>query len=556
MSKTATDATGTRSPRAPVLPALASRWFRFIVLFQLGNALAVWSQVVGGQWVLVEAGASAFVVALVPAAVSLPFVLLALPVGSLVSSRRRETLMALAMGAAAIASLVTAGLTAAGAAGAPVLILATAVVGVALVVVGVAWQSMLPETVDRALISSATVLDGAVFNAARALGPVLAGVGLVVLGPSWVFAVNGALFVAAALAMLVSRRRWPSSVGEREPLWRSMHSGVWFVRHSPWTRRVLFRMFMFGIPAAALWALLPVVAHDRLQLSSVGLGVATGALGLGAVAGTFFIAPLRDRVSVNVFAAGGSATYGLVLVVLAVSTSAPLTILALLPAGVAWVGVQSTWMMLANQALPGWVRPRVIAILLLVFQGSQALGAVAWGLLADAIGTPQALGTAAACLAVTVHGFRRRGLTGTEDMEPLRIDPQHDLEIADLTGPVQVEHAYEVAEPRREAFLQAARDLRMSRLRMGAQAWVLLVDPRRPSHFVERYRLAAAPDLHLMGRQRLTVPEDRVRRRLEELADQVDPPQLLAVVELRAPRRPSTPSRRPAGETVTPGGTP
>ncbi len=547
------DEVETPSSRAPLFPALSSRWFRFILLFQLGNALAVWSQVVAGQWVLVEAGASAFVVALVPAAVSLPFVLLALPVGSVVSHRRRELLMAGAMTAAAVASAAAAVLTQAELVDPVVLVLVTAVIGIGLVVVGVAWQSMLPETVARSLISSATVLDGAIFNAARALGPVLAGVGLVVLGPTWVFAANGVLFATAAVAMLVSRRRWPSDVGHREPLWRSMGSGVWFVRHSPWTRRILFRMFAFGVPAASLWALLPVVAHDRLELSSVGLGVATGMLGLGAVLGTFFIAPLRDRLSVNVFAACGSAAYGLVLVVLAVSTSAPLVIVALIPAGVAWVGVQSTWMMLANQAVPGWVRPRVIAIMLLVFQGSQAVGAIAWGLLADAIGTPGSIGVAAACLGLTVNGFRRRGLTGSEGMEPLRIEPQHDLEVADLTGPVQVEHSYEVSEPQRDAFVDAARDLRMSRLRMGAQAWVLLADPLRPGHYIERYRLAEAPDLQLMGRERLTVPEDRVRRRLEELTDSAPPPRLFAVVDLRPPRR-ATAARRTETEIVPPGG--
>ncbi len=211
-------------------------------------------------------------------------------------------------------------------------------------------------------------------------------------------------------------------------------------------------------------------------------------------------------------------------------------------------------MMLANQALPGWVRPRVVAIMLLVFQGSQAIGAVAWGLLADAIGTPGALGVAAACLGVTVNGFRRRGLSGTEGLEPLRIEPQHDLEVADLTGPVQVEQSYEVAESRREAFVLAARDLRMSRLRMGAQAWVLLVDPLRPGHFIERYRLAEAPELRLMGHERLTVPEDLVRRRLEELTDSAPPPRLLSVVELGTPRR--TVPRRPARphDVITPGG--
>ena len=52
------------------------------------------------------------------------------------------------------------------------LLLATVVVvGAALVVVGVAWQSLLPDLVDRALLPSAAVLDGAVYNVARARRP-------------------------------------------------------------------------------------------------------------------------------------------------------------------------------------------------------------------------------------------------------------------------------------------------------------------------------------------------------------------------------------------------
>ncbi|GAA1724332.1 MFS transporter [Aeromicrobium alkaliterrae] len=523
-------------------PALTSRWFRFMLLLQLGNALGVWSQVVAGQWVLVEGGSSALVVSLVPAAVSLPFVLLAVPMGSVVSHRRREHLMATAMTASALASGGVAVLLRLDGGGPVVLVASTAVVGVALVVIGISWQTMLPETVERTHISSATVLDGAIFNAARALGPVLAGVGLVAVGPQWVFTLNAALFGGAAVAVLVSGRRWPSQVGTREPLWRSMRSGLWFVRHSPWTRRILFRMAAFGIPAASLWALLPVVVHDRLQLTSVGLGVATGMLGLGAVVGTVVIAPLRDRLTVNVFVAGGSAVYGIALLVLASSTWPPLVIAAMVPAGMAWVGVQSTWMMLANQALPGWIRPRVIALMLCVFQGTQAIGAIAWGVLADWISPSGSLAVAAGCLALTVLGFRRRGLPPVDGLTP---DPANRAgpALVDIEGPVQVEHSYVVAKENREAFVAAARDLRMSRLRLGAQAWVLLNDPASPELYVERFRLAVAADLAAHGGERLTVPEDRVRRRLEDLAEVVSAAQVLSVVDVGT--NPRTTAARP-----------
>ncbi|MGG6496163.1 UNVERIFIED_CONTAM: MFS transporter, partial [Bacteroidetes bacterium 56_B9] len=91
--------------------------------------------------------------------------------------------------------------------------------------------------------------------------------------------------------------------------------------------------------------------------------------------GTIALMPLRSRLSWNVFAASGSAAYAVVLLGLAFVPWTPAVFALLVVVGAAWVGVQSTWMIATHAVMPPWVKARVIAFVLLTFQGSQAVGA-------------------------------------------------------------------------------------------------------------------------------------------------------------------------------------
>ncbi|MDO9395572.1 MAG: MFS transporter, partial [Herbiconiux sp.] len=322
--------------------------FRALLLVQLGNAIGVWAHVVAVQWILTESGRSAVVVALAPAAMSVPFLLLALPMGVVVSHAARERLMAVAMGVSAAACGSAWVLAASGSTHPAALLATVVVVGTALVAIGVAWQSLLPETVPVPLIASAAALDGGAFNLARAAGPVLAGGGLAVAEPEVVFAGTTVLFALCSLSLGLIAWRRPGRRLPRRPLLPEMGAGLRFVRHSPWTRRLLWRMTVFGFPSSALWALVSVVAHDRLSLGSRDFGLLMAMLGLGALLATFFVAPLRAALGNNPFVLLGSCVYAAALVAMATLVEPVLMAGALLLAGIAWVGVQSTWMTLAH----------------------------------------------------------------------------------------------------------------------------------------------------------------------------------------------------------------
>jgi len=509
--------------------ALRLRVFTVLLVVQLANATAVWAHVVTVQWTLTERGESATVVSLAPAAMAVPFLLLALPVGAVVGFASRERLQVAAMVASSLSAVASAVLSLTGIDHAALLVATVLVVGAALVVVGVAWQSLLPDLVHRGLLPSATVLDGAIYNVARAVGPLLAGIGLGLLGPSWTFFATSLLFLVCAVVFGAVELRQPGRRQPRRPVVREIVDGLRFARYSPWTRRLLLRMVFFGLPASALWALVSLVVHDRLGLGSQGFGVVMALIGSGAVVATFVLPPLRRRLSVTVFAAWGSAAYAATLLTLGLGTDAVLVGAMLVLGGVAWVGVQSTWMMLAHQALPDWVRPRIIALLLFLFQGTQAVGSLLWGVAADLVGLPAALVAAAALMVVSIAVLLSAGLGSSAGIEPdlAEVDDalHRDLGAAH-DGALVVRYDYQVESSRTAEFAETMAALRLSRLRLGARAWRLRPDPSRPGRFVETYRVSSRDELLEQESVRLTVPELRLRTAARAAAVRVCGPQM------------------------------
>ncbi|MDV8002647.1 MFS transporter [Rhodococcus sp. IEGM 1408] len=528
---------GAGADRPPPVSLRRERAFRALLSVQLANAVAVWIHVVSVQWVLTERGESASVISLAPAAMAVPFLVLALPVGVVAGFASRKKMMAWATTMSALAAVAATVLTVTGADDALPMILSVVLVGSALVVVGVSWQSLLPETVDRRVIPAAALVDGAVFNLARSLGPLLAGFGLGFAGAEWAFAAVAVLSVGCALTLWWMERRSPDRTAPRRAIMPEISGAVRFVANSAWTTRLLFQLFLFGVPSSALWALISLAVHDRLGMGADGFGALMALIGAGAVVAVVGFGGLRRRLRVTVFAACGAFVYALALAVLALSTSPVVVAVAMLFAGAAWVSVQSTWMSMGHQFFPDWVRPRLIAFILLMFQGTQAVGSLLWGVVADVAGLQVALLTAAGLMVVSCVSLVVVGLGAETGIEPVLVSelggpvavspaPAAGAAGGGDSGPVVIRYDYRVPEQSRLEFRTAMRGLRRSRLRLGGRDWRLENPAGETGLWVETYLVGSAGEFAEQERERLTVPEIRLRHRVASLAVSVAGPRL------------------------------
>jgi MFS family permease len=495
------DAPPTAEPEAH-----ASTWsplrlgvFRTVWIAVLVSNIGLWMQTVGAQWLLIDQPHASVLVALVQTADMLPDVIFGVVGGVLADMFDRRRLLIAVNAFMAATGIVLAVLTFAGQMPPALLLTFTFVIGSGSVISTPAYQSLIPDLVPRSELQAASTLGSISVNLARAIGPAIAGLLIARIGVGAVFSINAATSLAYGVVVFAWLPKTEASTQLPERFVSALRAGGRYVRYSPVMRRMILRCALFLVPGSALWALLPLVATQRLQMGASGYGLLLGALGVGAVAGSFLLPQLRTRLSPNRLLLAASLAYAAVMVVVVLVPSVIVAVIALLPAGLAWITVLSTMNASLQLFLPQWVRARGLSVYLTVLFGSQAAGAVVWGFVAAPKGVLLAYLIAAALMAGGAATIRIWPLINTVGMDRGTVaQPQPELAFDALPehGPVVVRITYTIATEREQAFLTAMLRVRLSRLRTGATQWGLFRDGEVPHDFVELF-VVASWDEHL-----------------------------------------------------------
>ncbi len=508
----------TPAPAHSIRATLRHRAFRGQLtggsIYFIGNAM----QAMAAAWLMVEVSGSSFLAALVQTAVFLPMFLIALPAGVLADTTDRRRLMLAALCVHALLVALLAALFIAGVAGAATLLLLTFLAGCCTAMLSPSWNSGIVDVVPRDELPQAITAIGISYNSARALGPALAGAVYALAGPGWVFLC--ALIGVAALFESVRRyppRPHPPSRLPPERLWGGMLSALRFARHSETLLAQLVRTGAYSAAGSALWALLPVIGQRQLGLGAAGFGLLMGCLGTGAVLAGLVIGRLRHKMGLEHLVLLGGVVFAVVMAVAALSTSRPLTYVALMFGGASWMSVMSTYNTATQTSVPPWVRARATSLHTVCALGAFALGSAFWGALSDLFGLTAALLIGAVTMGAGLLLARRFPLRMSDMEEVTQVPLSQDLFVAHQpdpeAGPVSVEIAYLVRPESSEAFLDDVTQLRGPRKRDGATLWRVYRDLSDPARFAERFIVTSWAD-YLHQRARGTVADQQIEERL------------------------------------------
>lgn len=498
------------------------RAFRILYTAQFMSNVGTWMQVVGAQWLMGDLGGGPLEVALVQTAMTLPVFLLVIPSGALGDILDRRRILVTAQSAMLVVAATLAILTLADVTTPALLLALTFLLGTGQALVMPSWQAVMPELVPRHEIPQVATLNGVSMNTARAIGPAIGGVIIAASGPGAVFAINAVSFLATVTALTAWKRERPERTLGAESVIAAIRAGGRYVRSAPALRRLLARAAGFMVFASALWALLPVLARDRLGLDSGGYGLLLGSVGIGALTGAAVLHPLRARLSPNVLVTSASLLFAAACVVLALADSVAVAVAALPFAGLAWISVLSSLNAGAQALLPAWARARGLSYYLLVFMGGQALGAAAWGVVATHTSLRTTFLASATGLALAAIGARRFPLHAFQaDLTPSRHWPEPHVVIEPEmeSGPVLVTVEYRVPEENADAFRVAMAPVGRSRRRTGAFRWGLYQDATDPARFLETYEVATWGEHLRQLEERLTVRDEEFEARARALIE-------------------------------------
>jgi predicted MFS family arabinose efflux permease len=268
-----------------------------------------------------------------------------------------------------------------------------------------AWQALVPALVPREELPSAIALNSAQFNAARLVGPMLAGGLLTAGGAALVFDLNVATFLGIVAVLAIVRvETWPRGDVPARAGVLTRRGGIrealtWAVRN-PGPRRILLGLFMFALLAAPVQGLMPVYADQLLHVGAHGYGILLSCLGAGAILGALTLArlprtyPRHHLIPLSMFG------FALCSVLYAGSSHFALSCTALGVGGVFWVWSLAGSSTAMQLLVPDSLRGRAMSVLALANTGALPLGHLLGGALAHAAGARVAtLGTSAALAA-------------------------------------------------------------------------------------------------------------------------------------------------------------
>lgn len=379
-------------------------------LYWFGQVISIsgsFMQVTAQQWLVYKLTGSPLALGTVTFVNTLPSLFLSLWAGVLVDRMDKRRLLLILQWVMLGLALTLAGLTYTGLITYPVVLVLSALLGVATTFDLPARHAFTVEMTSKEDLNSAVAMNSSMFNLARLVGPAVAGVVVGQVGEAAAFGLNALSFLAVIAGLALMRLPPYTPRAQTTRVLDDLKEGLNFI----WGNRTVLMLVLtvvapglFGFP---LNALIPIMAGDVLGLPAEGYGMLVSAIGLGALMGAITLAVVGRghkgallSVAMLVGAAGG--------MVFGASSWVPLSFAALMAVGWGMVTHLASANTLLQLLSPDHLRGRVLAAFLWVVVGAAPLGALILGGLAEALSAPWAivLGSGVSLLGVLLIQWR------------------------------------------------------------------------------------------------------------------------------------------------------
>jgi MFS family permease len=368
--------------------AFQNRAFMKYWLARLAASFAAQIQVVAVGWQVYEMTRDPLDLGLIGLSQFLPALLLVLVTGAAADRFRRRTIMAVCLAAEAVCAGALLAFTLSGSDAVALVFLILVAFGTARAFFGPAQQSLLPNIVPPQLLSNAVALNSSSWQLATIVGPVAGGL-LFGISPVAAYGASILLLVVATVLILLVPR--PPQRTHAEPAtWQTVVAGFRYIWHEKIVLGAI-SLDLFAVLLGGATALMPVYAHDILQVDATGLGLLRAAPAFGAIPVALYLTahPIRDHAGFWMFVF--VALFGAFTIVFGVSNLLWLSVVALMIMGAAdmvSVYVRETLIQLWT---PDQVRGRVNAVNMVFVGASNELGEFRAGVAAALIGAVPAV---------------------------------------------------------------------------------------------------------------------------------------------------------------------
>lgn len=368
--------------------ALRHRNYRLFFAGQLISLIGTWMQNVAQSWLVYQLTGSPLYLGVVSFASALPTLGLSLGAGVVVDRVPKHRLLVLTQAAAMLLAFILAADVFLSWVQPWHIVILAFLLGAVNAFDAPARQSFVVEMVGREDLMNAIALNSAIFNAARVIGPTLAGIALAVVGAAWCFFLNGLSFIAVIIGLGLMQVKPIIGAKKRGSPAAQLREGLGYIWHNQTVRMLMVLVAVANIFALGYSALMPAFAKDILNSGEVGLGLLSAAVGTGALTGSLMVASLGNFQRKGMLLTAGNLILPSMVLLFAFSRTLSLSMLILVGAGLGFMVQNATANTLIQSVVPDELRGRVMSVYTMVFMGFFPLGSLLAGAIAERFGVP------------------------------------------------------------------------------------------------------------------------------------------------------------------------
>jgi MFS family permease len=238
---------------------------------------------------------------------------------------------------------------------------------------------------------NAIALNSSMVNAARLIGPSIAGILIATVGEGWCFLVNSISFIAVVISLLRMEIKVKHKSTSEFKIFMQLKEGYDYSFNSIPIRNLILLLALVSLFSTSITLLAPVIAKDFLNGRADTYGFLIAAYGSGALLGAIYLLNKKNVLGLGKLITFAVTLFGASLIFFGFSRIFSLSILLMFFAGTGMMLHIASTNTLLQTISEESKRGRVMSFYTMAFRGMSPFGSLIAGSLGNSIGAPATL---------------------------------------------------------------------------------------------------------------------------------------------------------------------
>lgn len=244
---------------------------------------------------------------------------------------------------------------------------------------------------DKNDLPNAIALNSSMFNAARLIGPTVAGIVISLYGEGICFLINAISYIGVITALISMRIKPSLHEVKKEKVLKGLKEGIKYAYNFVPIRTLLILIGIANLAGMPYTVLMPVFAKDILHGDANTLGYLLGAVGVGAFVGAMYLASRKSVIGLGKWISIAGTIFSIGLILFSFSTSLIFSLPLMIFAGFGMMMTMASSNTLIHTLVDDDKRGRIMSLYVMAFMGTAPFGSLIAGALSNEIGAPNTI---------------------------------------------------------------------------------------------------------------------------------------------------------------------